>query len=414
MDDIQQDIEEKSIEDLKKGKKPIRSVLKKCLVGVLVTGILITATPNIKYGIEKIRAKYDTSIANIVNSDNKVKEIVDIYRQAVMKNQNIDEDLKEKLTQSFIDQVIIPYGDYFTEETILNMVAIALTQKVEKIPEFVARHSWFSGDYISFLNILEVYDTSYEVLLAHEELHAILKSGVFGSGMTSGIKGYSINEGFTASFVKDDAGYSEETIIAEMLRLILGNDNLIKYYFEGDLRGLTNELSTYIPRSRVNQLFFYLDLNTFSNYLETFLIRNSKKDKDTEVASLDSQNKIHKMQEKFDKKRLERTYIIQEIMKEIFEAKNNCKTEESKLGRIIFGKGSNYFDNDWNPDEPLYVINNLDNENIKITLMFLGLNPYEKTLTINLKELDKMDFDAIIDGFKEQYERMPKNDFFSK
>ena len=409
MDDIQQDIEEKSIEDLKKRKKPIKSTLKKCLVGVLVAGILITATPNIKYGIEKVRAKYDTSIANIVNSDNKVKEIENVYRQAVMKNQNMDENLKEKLIQSFVDQVIIPYGDYFTKETILNMVAIASTQKIKIIPEFVAKHSWFSGDYISFLNILGVDDTSYEVLLAHEELHAILKSGVFGSGMTSGIKGYSINEGLTASFVKDDEGYSEETIIAEMLRLILGNDNLIKYYLEGDLRGLTNELSTYIPRSRVNQLFFYLDLNIFSEYLETFLIRNSKND--TEVVSLDNQNKI---QEKFDKKRLERTHIIQEIMKEIFEAKNNCKIEESKLGRIIFGKGSNYFDNDWNPDEPLYVINNLDNENIEIALMFLGLNPYEKTLTINLKELDKIDFDAIVDDFKAQYERMPKNDFFSK
>ena len=409
MDDIQQDIEEKSIEDLKKRKKPIKSTLKKCLVGVLVAGILITATPNIKYGIEKVRAKYDTSIANIVNSDNKVKEIENVYRQAVMKNQNMDENLKEKLIQSFVDQVIIPYGDYFTKETILNMVAIASTQKIKIIPEFVAKHSWFSGDYISFLNILGVDDTSFEVLLAHEELHAILKSGVFGSGMTSGIKGYSINEGLTASFVKDDEGYSEETIIAEMLRLILGNDNLIKYYLEGDLRGLTNELSTYIPRSRVNQLFFYLDLNIFSEYLETFLIRNSKND--TEVVSLDNQNKI---QEKFDKKRLERTHIIQEIMKEIFEAKNNCKIEESKLGRIIFGKGSNYFDNDWNPDEPLYVINNLDNENIEIALMFLGLNPYEKTLTINLKELDKIDFDAIVDDFKAQYERMPKNDFFSK
>ena len=51
-EDIEEDIEEKNIEDLKKKNKPSRSVLKKCLVGALMGGVITTAIPNIKYGIE--------------------------------------------------------------------------------------------------------------------------------------------------------------------------------------------------------------------------------------------------------------------------------------------------------------------------------------------------------------------------
>lgn len=82
------------------------------------------------------------------------------------------------------------------------------------------------------------------------------------------------------------------------------------------------------------------------------------------------------MQKKLEQDRFKRTYKIQEIMKEIFEAKYNCKAEESKLGRIIFGKGSNYFDNNWDIDEPLYIVKFLNNEQIEVSLMFLGFNDY--------------------------------------
>ncbi len=410
MDDIEQDIEEKDIGELKKKNKPIRSTLKKCLVGVLITGTIITAIPNIQYGIEKVKAKYNTNIENIINSEDKTKKIEELYRQAIMKNKNIDEDVKEKLIQSFTNQVIIPYGNYFTDETILNMIAVASTQKIETMSEFFINHSWWSGDYMSFLNTLSVEETSDEILLAHEELHAILKSGILGSGLTSGIKGYAINEGLTSSFVNEDKSYSEEVIIADMLRLILGNSNLIEYYLEGDLKGLSNELSTYIPKTRADELFFYLDLNIFSEYLETFLVRNFGKNQKDQYINDDK--RTSKMQEKLEQDRFKRTYKIQEIMKEIFEAKYNCKAEESKLGRIIFGKGSNYFDNNWDIDEPLYIVKFLNNEQIEVSLMFLGFNDYYKDITLNINELDQIDFDKIIDDFSDEYKNVPKKHFF--
>ena len=158
------------------------------------------------------------------------------------------------------------------------MYAVASTQEIKQMSDFAAEHGWWNGDYNSFSNTYSL-DNSVEdadlSLIAHEQLHAILKTGIIDTGFTNFIiNGYGINEGTTSLFGKNDNAYFAESNIVDTLGLIIGYDTLFKYYVEGDLSGLKKELNQYISPQETNDLIRNLDLNVFTSYFETFLIKN--------------------------------------------------------------------------------------------------------------------------------------------
>ena len=102
-----------------------------------------------------------------------------------------------------------------------------------------------------------------ESLLAHEQLHAILKNGLFGTGLTSGIEGYGINEGATTFFGKSDSSYYSENNIINTLGFIIGYENLLETYTNSDLSVLKKMLYQYISPQEANELIHKIDLNVF-------------------------------------------------------------------------------------------------------------------------------------------------------
>lgn len=259
-------IEEKDVSKLK--TKKIKFAIKRTLIGILCATLVWTSIPNIKYSVERIQADNSQYITNVLedNSLSKEQQIAQIYKKALMENKNIPDDIKEALIDSFTSEVINHAGVFFTEDTIKNMYAVAKTEKVSPTSEFAKEHGWWSGDYNSYKNEITVnldgseYDKS---LLAHEQLHAILKKGLWGTGLTTGIEGYGINEGATTFFGKSDNCYYSEKNIINSLGLILEYKNLLETYTSSDLSGLKKMLYQYVPPQEANELIHKIDLNVF-------------------------------------------------------------------------------------------------------------------------------------------------------
>lgn len=265
MNELDELIEEKDIGELKKKEKKFKFPIKRTLLGVLCTTLIWSAIPNIEYNIARIQANNNKYITSVLEDTNLSKEqqIAQIYKTALMENKNIPDDIKELLIASFTSEVINHAGIFFTEDTIRNMYAVAKTEKISQMSEFAKEHGWWSGDYNPYTNTMKVATYEDESLLAHEQLHAILKNGLFGTGLTSGIEGYGINEGATTFFGKSDSSYYSENNIINTLGFIIGYENLLETYTNSDLSVLKKMLYQYISPQEANELIHKIDLNVF-------------------------------------------------------------------------------------------------------------------------------------------------------
>ena len=274
-DNINSLIEEKDVEDLQKQEKKFRFSIKKTLLGILSILILWSTKPNAEYAITRLEADNSSYIANVLRSTSlsRKEKIAQIYQTALVENHKIPIDLKKQLMDAFTTEVIEYAGCFFTDETIKNMYAVVKTEDVRELYHFEKEYGWWDGDYISFSNLIsvDVIDMNIDkTLLAHEQMHAILKRGWFENGFMNGIYGYGINEGATVSSVKSDNSYPLQSKTFDLLGLILGYENIFKTYTNSNLSELIQILSQYIPPQEARELIILLDLDVFRRIYPNF------------------------------------------------------------------------------------------------------------------------------------------------
>lgn len=379
-DNVNSLIEEKG----KKSKFPV----KKAALGIFSFLILLSTKPSVEYSIARKEAENSKYIANVLNDTNLSREqkIAQIYKTALMSNNKISNDLKQQLMEAFTTEVIEYAGCFFTDETIKNMYAVAKTEDVREMNNFEKKYGWWDGDYISYLNLISVESIGTDIdktLLAHEQMHAILKKGYSGNGLMNGIYGYGINEGATTSSVKFDTNYPLQTKTFDLLGLILGYEPIFKTYTNFNLSELIQILCQYIPPQEAKELIVLLDIDIFRGYTQVFMERNGiKYDKD-----------------KMEKRKLNSKNRVNEILTDIFESKNGCKMEDSQLGRLIMGSYNYISDDNISFSEPIYTLNFEDANSIRINIthydMIQGVTQMiinsqgEKADYINNTELQK-------------------------
>lgn len=382
------EIIEKDIDDLKSKGKQFKIVLKRTLLGVISATLIFSMVPNIEYQIALNKANNSSYIEEVLSSNDKTKEekISQIFTQAIENNDKIPDDLKTRVIESFTEEVINRAGSFFTDKTIKNMHAVASTQKIEEMLEFSVEHGWWSGSYRSYFNTYSLDTTTEEpesTLIAHEQLHAIVKTGLIDTGFTNFIySGYGINEGTTALIGKNDNSYFTENNIVDTLGMIIGYDTLFKYYMEGDLSGLKKELNQYISPQETNAFIRNLDLNVFTGFFETFLLKNN--------ISYDS--------EKISKTINNRNKKIIETLKVIFENKYGTSIEESKFGNLIFNNPFFIDEEEYDPNKTYYAISFNDENSVKLNIGNYNLDNGVCEFIINksINELNGQDIENLI------------------
>lgn len=347
---VEYTIEEQDISVLK--KKKIKLGVKKTIVGIIIAGVLISTIPNVNFNTNLFFAKHNSDIAAVVNSNNYTisEKAKKLFEDGIFKNSHLSEIEKDRIISSFESYVIDKYSDSFTEKYLYNIYASAKTVNLTEMLDFSKKHGWWGGDFNSYLNNISVWDYEGE-LVAHEFLHASLKNGMFGTGFTSGIKGYGFNEGITSAHVDGDYSYFDEYILISYIGSILGIDKVEEAYFNGDLNALEIELNKYLSKEESQKLISNCDKIVFLGYLNTFLTK----------LGVDCDDFYFDKLEQYE-------YETIEILKILFVNKTGLSVTDSTFGRNLFGKGSLMDSNTL--DYPFYYITFADSRNYLIDVHY--------------------------------------------
>lgn len=240
--------------------------VKRTLSGILSFIMITSLTPNIKY--YKNKNIIENSIS-FEENDNRKLMIGMLFKRSIYKNENLSDYEKFVVSTSFLNDFIYKYYIYIDDEAIINMCASAQTIRIKELNNLIKKYFWWSGSFNSFTNR---YSTTNGTL-SHEQLHAISKKGLFSTGLDTFVYGYGINEGVTA-LLMDSNSYPKETFVASLVSLTIGLDKLVSIYLSGNTKDLTNELEKYLSKSEVKEFIMLLDINVFSDYMNTFTYNN--------------------------------------------------------------------------------------------------------------------------------------------
>lgn len=350
--------EEKDIKELRKKKKSFKQIIKKTVIGVCTAATIFSMIPNIRYGVALVNAKNNSYIVQTFNDNISRKEQVAlIFAEGIRNNPNISEEFKEIIIYSFTENVINKFGDFFPEQLVYNMYAVASTESWTIMSDFAQKHGWWSGNYNPYLNNISIEYSNDQDLIAHEQLHAILKYGLFGVGFTGfNLKGYAINEGAN-SLLSSDETYLYEQSVVNALGLIIGYDTVFNYFLNSDLSGLKEELCRYLPANEVDKFIFNLDCYIFADYLEIFCKKNE--------IDFDISNK--NIYEHFKDYSNNQISEIQEFLIKLFEAKYNISIDESLFGKILINYLNN-FDSKYKIDIPISGLSYYDDGQVLISI----------------------------------------------
>lgn len=190
-----------------------------------------------------------------------------------------------------------------------NIYAVASTERIHLAPDFVKKHCWWSGWYSSLFNRVEYENMDDLSLVAHEQMHAITKSNIFSTGLISKIsyrKGYGINEGVTSYIGEKDDSYGIFQGYVHLLVELLGYNDVLTYYVNGDLSGLIKLLKNYISEDQADELIGLLDDLVFLEYEVSFIEKNF------------SFIEIDPLEQKIEQKQLK----VIDIIRKLYEERN--------------------------------------------------------------------------------------------
>lgn len=254
-------------------KADAKKTIKKVIAVTSGVIIIFSAAPSINYQITKQNVVNDTVIiADFDNDESKTEYVKELFKRNIEQNKNIDDETKKLIVESFNTYFLDTYAVYLTEDTIINMCTMARTEKVREMSDFTKLWCWWGGSFNPVTNRYTASSFSEEKMpvIAHEQTHAILRNGPFGTGLTKNLLGYSVNEGMTS--LSTDDSYVDPGRLCSSIGVIIGNDKLASYYLNYDLDGLIDELSKYLPKKDVIRLLNLSDINVFSDYAKTFKI----------------------------------------------------------------------------------------------------------------------------------------------
>lgn len=392
----------KKIETKQEKKKKYWGNVKKSIASLLMGTVALSTLPNLEYLMSLNNVSNDTKVRNMIkNNNNKVETIKKLYKEYINKNIWLSSEEKQKFISSFTKYVIEPYGDFFTDDVIYNMCAVASTERVRLMSDFEKEHAWWAGDYQPYFNLLDVEDIDNEIILAHEQLHAITKLGLFDCGVADN-NGYGLNEGFTSSLVNDDKAYQNQKATINVLGSILGYKEIYTYYFNRDLDGFKKYLSKYTSIENVDKIITNLKNETYDGYYYTFLKNNN----------ILSDKQLNDYLNEIKKKRTRELYDYIEIFKEIYEKKYNCSVENSNLGNLLFGDGNYYcgINKDYDiTKKTSYGVTCYDANHVLITFEYFSLdNDYSKSFIINNNNLKSFNFNYEIKKFEKESKQKVK------
>lgn len=344
-----------------------KHVLKKTLSSVLAVVTISGLIPAAKYHTARKIMPFDAKSIVDYDTADKTQKVCEIFADGINGNKNLPKEYKEIIIEAFTDLFLEQNGQYLTEEAIINMWAVARTEKVEELSEFILEHGWWYGDYNPFTNKYTFDNTAHKALIAHEQLHAILKHGSFGTGLTNFLLGYSLNEGLTSLSIEGEQysdTYNHEQWQANYFSLIIGLEKVYGFYINHDLSSLLKEMSKYLTLYESLELLALMDINIFSGYFQTFLSKNS-------MLSA-------KMQNSLENNELKSNTRIRELLKKLYLNKNGNIVDN--FGELIFN--SAYFNSDdYNPGEIFYEINLLSPEVVEINFFHDVLVSYSDGFT---------------------------------
>jgi len=245
-------------------KNKPKKIIKMFVAGSLISATLISLAPNIEYGLTKLSLSGKISVDE-TNPELKTKQVCQLFVDNINKNDNLDEETKKNVIDSFTTYFLQYYADELSEDTIVNMCAVARTETIKEFSSSKKDKKIYLGTYYSYSNTIELGDMEIDCeydkkVWAHEQLHAILKSGLFTSGIATWLDGDGINEGIT-SLIIGDRSYADEQNWAKCIACIIGYQNLKKHYFNMDLDDLISDLSQYATKEKVVEMIYLMDYN---------------------------------------------------------------------------------------------------------------------------------------------------------
>lgn len=278
----------------KKSKnKKIKMTIKKTILGILISSGLISTIPNMRYYLTKQNANKNTYFTQIINSDDSQEsKLLKVYALGIDNNKNLSDEEKSKLIEAFKNEVAKGLAPFADNEFLKNIYAVTSTETIHFSSEFTKNHDWWAGYYNPYLNSIEYDDLDNSSIIAHEQMHAITKSGIFSTGLVSKSNytfGYGMNEGVTAFFGKKDDSYGYYQEYIQLLGDIYGYDKILKFYINGDLNGLISLLSENLSKDEAIELVHAIDDQVFTEFEMTFIHKNFP------TVNIDSlQNRLYK------------------------------------------------------------------------------------------------------------------------
>ncbi len=159
----------------------------------------------------------------------------------------------------------------------MNRNLATLDYRVRKINPYISFNSVVSGVYDSKKNRIDIFEEN-EAIIYHELLHmasSIYKNKKRYEGLCdmsldidNRIIGIALNEGYTEVLARRlfninstvCNGYEYAVYIAQLLEIIIGKDNMERYYFNANLPGLIDDLSKY---NSLNQVIDFIEACDF-------------------------------------------------------------------------------------------------------------------------------------------------------
>lgn len=378
-------------------KKKILKLIKRILIILVLIGIAISTIPSIE--LDTAYQEYKSALPSIKENETKIEYVKRLYEQAIKSNNKLTETEKSKLIDTFTTLVLNNIGIYFTEESLIQMMAVAKTQSIKELTSLEKRFSWYTGFYNKYLNQLvldDSIDNVEDTLLAHEQLHAILRNSFY-------TKSYALNEAMTKNSVKGDESYIYLDLLHDVLTFVIGKEKLYDFFLRGDLEGLKEEMSKYISKEDANRLIVSYDDVVFSHFYTSFLSR----------IDLEPGFKTLKDQENSE-------MISRSILEKLFEKRFNCKIQDSSLSKVIFGyytphiAGLTYIKDKVGYYEPLCHVNYLNSEEVEIIIEFMTSNIDTKTgdfyhiresYIIDIEELGSTDMESLIEDARKKHNK---------
>lgn len=381
--------------DKKVKRKKVLKIVRRSILALALVGITLSTYPSIEF--ESAYEHYKQNLPVIKEEETNKDYVKRLYAEAIVSNKNLSEEEKNKLIDVFNSLVIDKIGDYFDEDNIAMMMAVASTESIRELGFIEKKLAWYEGSYSKYLNQLVINKPIDEVkisILAHEQLHAIVRNSF-------NFHAYAFNEFMTNNSVEGDESYLYLNRYYNILSIIVGKEKLYKLYLDGDTDLLKEELSKYSSLEDVNRFLISSDDLVFSKFYSTFLHNIGI-----------NHNNVKEQDE------CERTN--EQILINMFENRFNCKLENSSLGQVLFGyykpniEGLTLIQNKIGYYEPMCYLEYIDESSVKVIIELLtsNVNPSTKDFyrvqeeyIIDIDDFATVDLEDLIEDAKKKHSK---------